>query len=930
MRRIFLICGVVILLVAAGLRLRQLADYPPGPHYDEAVNLIITRTVAFGGARPFPIIEAYQGREVLYYYIAAPLLSLLGDDIFTLQLTSAWLNLLAIAASMVLGRAMFPGWRGLIVGLVVGVAMTISFPQIFLARQAFRAVTLPFCQAFALLFLWRGLNARRGNWRWLTTGGVFAGLALYTYMASRLFPLWLLLAGVTLLWAARGERLRRLRQGMIFFAVFGMVAAPVILFAAQKPDIFLGRLGEVTAADDAITFGESILIHARMFFNRGEAYLRYNIPGRPYLTGIEGVFLLIGMVMAGWRILRPGRPTERAACALALLSPLMVLPSVISVGGLPPNHMRSVAMTPLIFVLVGMGVEAAWSWLTKFAETLQNLSVTPAQRVWPIGMTAVIAVLLGGFGVHQEYFMWAGRADLYYETDTDLTAAAEWLPAQFDEVDEGDGTIVYVAARDRGHPTVLIHDVPPVTWLGTDSLFLPPPGRDALYIFPRSAPPTADWLDLLEPGRIEDLPLAPDNRTAFEAFRLAPETLVRAAAYNPQRDAPQNGFLTWSGTQAAPIPAGSRADVMLIWRIDQTPAAGDLRPLAQLEDSLGNVLHRADVYLTESDRWRAGEILLQGVEIAVPDFTPPGTYPLRVAWAERNRDVYLPYEGGQVWADAGSITVPRPDMFPEDAPVDVRREIVFAPGVELLGWNQFPQQRRPGETLPVTLFWRALDADRPAFELEVALRGADETVIWAGEPIRDTYPADEWQPGELLADRARWTIPREQAAGNYEVMLRSDDTEVTLGQIQIEGLPRQFEPPAAQEVIEATLGDALQLYGYTLTLDEDQSAFSLELIWYAAATVEQDYTVFVHLVDETGALLAQRDVSPQDGTYPTSLWAEGEYIIDIHTFMQIPDGDYSLRVGLYSQITGDRLQVRTSNNLLRNDYIEIPGRKVYN
>ena len=54
---------------------------------------------------------------------------------------------------------------------------------------------------------------------------------------------------------------------------------------------------------------------------------------------------------------------ERAAYVLALLSPLMVIPSVISVGGLPPSNTRSLGMVPLIFVLVAIGAEWVVIWL---------------------------------------------------------------------------------------------------------------------------------------------------------------------------------------------------------------------------------------------------------------------------------------------------------------------------------------------------------------------------------------------------------------------------------------------------------------------------------------------------------------------------------------------------------------------------------------
>ena len=439
MRSRFLLLATLILLTAAVLRLYDLHEYPPGPHYDEAVYLIVSRNIAFGGARFFPMVEAYQGREVLYMYLNAPFLQWIHDDIFTLHMVSAFCNLITVAATIALGRLMFRGRRGWIIGLTMGVLIALSFPQIWLARQAFRAVTLPFMQSIALVFLWRGLTAKRRDWLWLIIGGFLAGATVYTYNSSRLFPLWLGIAGLALLIVDRAHWRLRLRQGVIFFGVLILIAAPMAIYAMQRPDIFFGRLSEVTQADQSVTLWESILLHARMFFIEGDPYLRYNIPLRPYFTLPEGLLMLIGIGVALGRLVRRGNPMERVAYLLALLSPLMVIPSVISVGGLPPSHMRSLGMIPLIFVLVAVGAEWVIERIIRLFDptrlphphSLRSSPPLPWER--GLGGEAVIAViavlLIGGVLVGQTYFAWAARTDVFYETDADLSAAARWLVA---------------------------------------------------------------------------------------------------------------------------------------------------------------------------------------------------------------------------------------------------------------------------------------------------------------------------------------------------------------------------------------------------------------------------------------------------------------------------------------------------------------------
>lgn len=912
MRRLFLWLAVPTLLAAAALRTWQLHAYPPGPHYDEAANLLIARSVAYGGAGLyyFPIVPNYQGREILYYYLATPLLHLIGGDIFSLRVTSVFASLVTVAASMALGRAMFGGRRGLVVGLAVGVMMALSFPQIWLARQAFRAVALPLCQALALLLLWKGLHARRGGWRWLAAGGFCAGAALYTYMASRLFPLWLAVGLLGLILLDRPRRPARLRQSGVFLAALAVTVTPLAIYALRHPDIFLGRLEEVTTGGgQAITLGESIWRHARMFFIEGEALLRYNVPGRPYFTPPEGALLLVGLGMAAARLLRAREaPTERAACLLALLSPLMVLPSVVAVGGLPPNHMRSLGMVPLIFVLAALGFEAAWSWLAA------RLAGAWSARLLAGLTVAVLAI--GGVGVGEVYLAWAGRADLFYDADGDLAAATRWLQTQAQEDAEA---AIYLASYHYRHPTVMIAALPPFTWLSGEALFWPPPGRAGLYVFPRSAPPSPAWADRLAPYALDDLPRGPDGRAAFQAFRV-PADAPPPALDPPPADPVRNAYLTLVGVQAPTMLPAGQDRVAMAWRVEQPPPFEDLTPFMQVEDAAGNMLSRSEFGLIETDRWQPGTLLLLRVETAIPVGTPPGRYALRVAWVARSNDTYISYQDtqgrqGMAWATIGQLEVIRPTRFPDPSalPIQTRQTVDVAPGVRLLGWD-FPAQvaARPGETLVATLYWQAVPstAPRPAVTVEALLTGEDgqETVLWRGAPAQGSYPSDGWIDGELVTDRARWPIPHEQAGGHYTVALRVGRATVPLAEVTVQGMARLFQPPAVATEVGARLGDALRLHGYTLAVRG--GALRLELAWQAEDTVEEDYTVFVHVVDAGDNIVAQQDRMPQDNGYPTSLWVAGEYVPDSYVFPDLPAGHYRLRAGMYRQADGTRLPVR--------------------
>jgi 4-amino-4-deoxy-L-arabinose transferase-like glycosyltransferase len=106
----------------------------------------------------------------------------------------------------------------------------------------------------------------------------------------------------------------------------------------------------------------------------------------------------------------------------------------------------------------------------------------------------------------------------------------------------------------------------------------------------------------------------------------------------------------------------------------------------------------------------------------------------------------------------------------------------------------------------------------------------------------------------------------------------------------------------------ATLGaGALALEGYRHPgAVRAGDVLPLALYWRAARPLVADYTVFVHLVDERGNKLAQRDTPPLDGSLPTSRWTPGQLIRDDQDLAVpegVPPGSYRLLVGMYDAAT---------------------------
>jgi hypothetical protein len=92
------------------------------------------------------------------------------------------------------------------------------------------------------------------------------------------------------------------------------------------------------------------------------------------------------------------------------------------------------------------------------------------------------------------------------------------------------------------------------------------------------------------------------------------------------------------------------------------------------------------------------------------------------------------------------------------------------------------------------------------------------------------------------------------------------------------------------------------------SIERSPERLDVTLYWQAFQSMEKNYTAFVHLLDETGTLVAQQDRPPAG--YPTGVWHSGEVVVDPFTIELPPDlppGTYRLQTGFYDPATLARL-----------------------
>jgi 4-amino-4-deoxy-L-arabinose transferase-like glycosyltransferase len=271
--------------------------------------------------------------------------------------------------------------------------------------------------------------------------------------------------------------------------------------------------------------------------------------------------------------------------------------------------------------------------------------------------------------------------------------------------------------------------------------------------------------------------------------------------------------------------------------------------------------------------------------------------------------------------DVDRIDVPRPPGLTPSTRTSVR----VGDALELIGYD-LPEAALPGEVARVALYWRVLA--QPPDDVALFVHAVGNLGSQWAQMDGLGYPREGWRPGDLLIQWHDLQIPvgappveLQLEAGAYR---RSDGQRLpavangrTDDRIRLGALPlvRPDEPPGLPENVERTsipFGDRLRLRGVELdtTAARPGGALGVTLYWGSLAPVQDDYTVFVHLVGAAPQPVSQADGPPAYGMFPTSRWERGDVVRDPHEVALppgLPPGRYTVLAGLYRRSDGARL-----------------------
>lgn len=955
---------LVIVLLALALRTWQLQLHPPGLYNDEAAYGMDALDVAEG--KNFAIFfERNNGREPLFIYLAAIAFRILGGVPYALRLTAALLGTLTVLTTYWMARETMRFWRpddrrlGVFFAAWVGFFLAVSYWHLSFSRLGFRAITLPLVMTIAMALFWRlWRRLREGGrtpWLAITWTGLAIGLSFYTYSAGRLvIVLFVSAAALTLIMARILHMPRRpVVVASAWVVLIALLAfAPLGWYFLQHPGSFAARAASVSIFSEQFAKGDpvgalvnSVVKTVLMFFTEPDANRRHNPAGVPVMDPLLGAWLALGMVLAlvRWR--------DFPRLVYLGWAALFVMPAVLTAEGIP-HSLRSIGVIPAAYVLA----VSAMLWVGEL--------VFRRRRTLALWLPLPFLLLSGFVGVRAYFGAWSDPERFRNAFLTDFVDLGKAIRSETgDEVWLLTLSPVYSLSDDK---------------LNTVDFFVRDPNKYATVMMDEKTAPQRveallegrDTVHLLRP--YEKTELTEASFTFLDAKGMMDFLLRRRGRLVEQRDGSGPGGIpywvyaiepqgsleipstplpaditygdavrltgynlgaTWSEATGDPITIRSDQPLWAVLRWEALRDIDyDLKTSLILKDAEGNVAAQEDGLLTGDGYplfriWKTGEASSTYHIVTPLPAVPPGRYTLHLGvYEDQSGRVYPGQAAGEeptlqpAFAEVVVTPPEKPgagaEQIQPQTPVD---DGALGDGLNLLGFDLARREAAPGDTLPVTLYWRA--EVTPTLAATVTLTLLDDTGAAIGESTRPlggaAFPVSQWRAGEVVRDWHALSLDANAPNGEYKLKVSlaqgGDEDGKTLATLNVAGRPRVFERPTVATPVTATFGRAVALEGVDAPSEVQVAAgdtVALDLVWRVVQPPAMELIRFVQLLNSEGQLVAQQDTVPCGLQCPATSWVAGEYLVDAVTLAlpaELAAGNYTLVTGWYEQATQQRL-----------------------
>ena len=369
---------ILIICLAAFLRLWRISDVPPGVNRDEAsigytaYSLLKTGNDEYG--RRFPIsFESFGDWKLpLYIYLDIPFVAAFGPTELAIRLPSALAGITAVILLYFLVHELF-GKRNL--ALLASFTLAVSPWHLHLSRvESESNVAVMFVTA-ALLLFFKSLKPKAAQWL-LPASAVLFSLTYYTYHGNHITTT-LIMAGLLFIYRKslpKGKIL--LISAALFILLTGFILSKTLVQADKTkisgisifgdPAVIHERI-EVPRSQSAnptglltrlrynrVTYGVTTVaanylnaFSPQFLFFRGGGNKAHNIEGMGNFYFIESIFLVLGVLYL--------LTSYKKRSSQFLLWWLLIAPAAASITKDAPHTNRMFAIFPLPAIIIALG-----------------------------------------------------------------------------------------------------------------------------------------------------------------------------------------------------------------------------------------------------------------------------------------------------------------------------------------------------------------------------------------------------------------------------------------------------------------------------------------------------------------------------------------------------------------------------------------------
>ncbi|CAG0988578.1 hypothetical protein ANRL3_02612 [Anaerolineae bacterium] len=876
----------------------------------------------------------------LYYYLLHFYLPIAGTSELAIRFFSIFFGMATVALAFAIGKRLFDAR----VGALAAVLMAVAPFAVHYSQEVRMYALVMFIAALAFYLFVRLLQeddwtrtASRADERGKKEKSALIRVSprpiknLWFFYALTLLAMQYTLYQAAFVFLAIGIFLLPLFFTRRAFVIrwFAVAIGVVILFL---PWLLFRYHSAFTDIKDVA--GATVPMDEFTFLARGFAGLTVG-PTMPFATAWQLAALFALVIVAGLGIALATRAAKLADGLLVSLAsvPMLALYPVYYVLPLYRGRLFALALLPLMLL------------------TARGIALLAQRARWfsaPVALAILAAIALG---LNQYYFNYSR----YSATVDDYIPAIQTI----EQIAQPGDVILFHAYWQEGYFQSHYHGAP----IALNALENQNDLREAV------AQPRNVW------AIVQAIPHhAAEDWLAQNAFFLGEKKYGQMRVLTYRAGAPRRGedfaepivlsngiqLLGYRVSDIAVEPGRDSALVQLIWQATQNiaddftvsvratnyPFAVGLETIWAQSDS-----QPANATLPTS-KWQAGQIITDRHVLPIPPGTPPGELGIEILMYDSKSGVpvnqFVSGDMGLATIFLGTVELVRPRI-----PVIVSPALDLFDAqwneISLVGFSRGADDVMAGDSLPLTLYWQA--RSRPITDYLSAILIQDASGKYFSDQMLPDYPASpnfrtsEWKPSETWLQKVTARISPDAAPGQARVWIFLIDAQsgwtiapktqaatrgvlVELTRINISARNHRFDLPLPQHKSETLFGDYFNLLGYDL--ETKLHSIQLTLYWKSIKNLDRHMTIFTHLLDATGKLVAQHDSEPDNGNAPTTSWVKGEIVPD-HIEIALPTnlvpGEYSIVIGMYDARTNWRPAVNgTQSDRVTLTRILIPTR----